>query len=131
MNPKEACAFLSAKAGEGNSGPKPLGSGGRLRVPAKERFPRDTYQHRRAYLNDSVQRSEQSRVVFCRFPKTDPWINRHPFRGHPVAYRDRNALSKEFSHLCGDILVVGLFLHRARLSLHMHQNDSGAGFGRH
>ena len=61
MNPKEACAFLSAKAGEGNSWPKPLGSGGRLREPAKERFPRDTYQHRRAYLNDSVQRSEQSR----------------------------------------------------------------------
>ena len=131
MNPKDARAFLSAKAGEGNSWPKPLGSGGRLREPAKERFSRDAYQHRRTYLDKSIQRSEQSRVVFCRFSKTNPRINRHPFRGHSVAYRDRNALSKEFSHLAGDILVVGLFLHRSGISLHMHENDSSAGFRGH
>ena len=128
MNPEYARAFLSAVAGDSNSRPKPLGGRGRLGEPAKKRFPRDTYQHRRTDGNEPVQRSEQGRVVFWRFPNTDPWINRDSFRSHPVAYRHRNALSKEFSHLCADILVVGLFLHRSWLSLHMHQNDSGARF---
>src|SRR4029453_15748476 len=64
MNPEDARAFFSAKAGEGNSGPKPLGSGGRLGEPAKKRFSRDAYQDRQTYLDKSIQRSEQSPVVF-------------------------------------------------------------------
>ena len=92
MNPEYPRAFLAAKARERDSWPESVRSCRSIRKPAKERFPRDPYQNRMTHLDEGVQRSQQSQIMFGLLSKPDSWINRNSFHGHAVAYSDRNSL---------------------------------------
>lgn len=127
MHPENSCAFLATKACEGHPGPESVWYCRGIGQPSKEGFPGYSDQDRPEEVIERIERSQQSEVVLWLLPETNSWVNGDAVRGHAVAYRGGNPLSKKFNNLGDHIVVMRILLHRPRLPLHMHENNSRSG----
>ena len=67
-----------------------------------------------------VEPSEEIEVVVDPSSEPDPGVGAQCRRAMPAAPRDRQALDEEVADLRDHVVVAGLVLHRARLTLHVH-----------
>ncbi len=61
--------------------------------------------------------------------EANSWINGDPVAGNTFLLGQRGSILQKFGYLGHDIPIFGPILHRARLPLHVHQDQSGTDVG--
>src|SRR5262249_58867391 len=72
---------------------------------------------------------EQLETVLKRFPETNARIKRNRHGVNIINYGARILLSKKISNFYDNVRVMRRDLHHLRSSLHVHDDESGFGFG--
>src|SRR6266403_3588994 len=67
--------------------------------------------------------------MFKRFPKTNSRIKRNRHGVNTALYGARMLLSKKISHFRDNVSISRFHLHRPRISLHVHDNETRFAFG--
>ena len=99
-------------------------------ILAEERFSRNA-DHERSILNPKTREvGEQLEIVLQRFSESNSRIKRDGHGINPALYGARILLSKKITHFRHHIIVVRIRLHGARRSLHVHDDEPRAAFGR-
>jgi hypothetical protein len=124
MDPQDARAAFPTERGEGYAGPEAIIHRGGACKPAKKGFARDSDEERTAEIEECGQLRQEHAIMLGRFSKSDSWIKCDAHRVNAASYRARKGLSKKFPHFTDYIMVCRGELHRARFTLHVHDDDA-------
>ncbi len=75
------------------------------------------------------QPAQQLEVVLERLAEADPGIDPDPLLGDAAGHRRLDALGEEGADIVDHVVVDGVVLHRARASLHVHQDHAAVALG--
>ena len=77
----------------------------------------------------SLKMRKHVEIMLKRFPETYSRIKRDRHGVNTALYGARILLSKKISHFRDSVGISRFHLHRPRISLHMHDDESRFGFG--
>ena len=131
MHPQHLAAPLHTGQRGYHAGHQPVGHRP-ARQRTQRRFSRPAQQQWLAQRQQLGLALQQGPVVGGRFAKANPGVERDAVERHPSAVHLRQAPGQPGGHLNHHITgVVGELLHRARLTLHVHQADATRRVRRH
>ena len=97
--------------------------------PAERALAGEADDDRPAEREQDVEAADELEVVLDRLPEADARVEADPLLRDPGVDREGKALLEERRDLGCDVVVARVGLHRARLALHVHQAQVGAGLG--
>ena len=104
------------------------------RPPARDRsqgrLARPPSHHRQAHLGETAEIAQQLEIVGDSLAETEAGIDDDALAGDAARLGRGDALGEKRADLRDHVAVARALLHRARLSLHVHQAHPGIG-GRH
>jgi hypothetical protein len=116
--PRRAPRHGSARRGRGRaSRPGPHDD------PCQRRLAGEADEHGPSDRDDAVEAPDELEVLVGRLPEADPGVEADPLLGDAGRDREREPLLEERRDLRDDVLVARRDLHRARLSLHVHEAE--------
>ena len=116
--PSPGCA--SSRASGARTRGAPIASASTAPRNALRDVPTSTGTSTRA--TSSSSRARRSRLCADRLAEPDAGIGAQRVGGDAGVARDREPLDEEVADLGDDVVVAGLVLHRARLTLHVHRD---------